>query len=201
MKKQPEAKKSNEEEKPQKKPDAPEEVLENEHCPFCNNKTLTLMDTKKEIPYFGNCFLFSMDCSSCNYHKADIELENQQEPCKYALEISDEKDMSIRVVKSSFATIRMPHIGDIEPGPSSNGYVTNVEGVLNRMVKQLESIRDNEEEEDDARKKAKNMIKKLHRVIWGQEKQKLILEDPTGNSAIISDKAVKEKLKVKEPKE
>ena len=64
------------------------------------------------------------------------------------------------------------------------------------MVKQLEKIRDNDEEEEESRKKAKNMIKKLHRVIWGQEKQKLIIEDPTGNSAIISDKAVKEKMKV-----
>jgi len=40
------------------------------------------------------------------------------------------------------------------------------------------------------------MIKKLQRVIWGQEKQKLIIEDSSGNSAIISDKAIKEKMKV-----
>jgi zinc finger protein len=185
----------------QEHPVATEDVIENEHCPFCNNKTLTLMDTTKEIPYFGTCYLFSMDCSSCGYHKADIELANQQEPCKYTVELSEDKDMSIRIVKSSFATIRIPHVGDIEPGATSNGYVTNVEGILNRMIKQLETIRDNEEEEDDSRKKAKNMIKKLHRVIWGQEKQKLIIEDPTGNSAIISDKAVKEKLKVKNVKE
>jgi C4-type Zn-finger protein len=39
------------------------------------------------------------------------------------------------------------------------------------------------------------MIKKIHRIVWGQEKQKLIIEDSTGNSAIISDKAVKEKMK------
>ena len=91
----------------------------------------------------------------------------------------------------------MPHIGDIQPGPTSNGYITNVEGILNRMAKQLEQIRDNEEEEEESRKKAKNMIKKIHRVVWGQEKQRLIIEDPTGNSAIISEKAIKEKLKVK----
>lgn len=184
----------------QDKPVAAEDIIENEHCPFCNNKTLTLMDTTKEIPYFGSCYLFSMDCSSCGYHKADIELADQQEPCKYSVELSEEKDMSIRIVKSSFATIRMPHVGDIEPGTSSNGYVTNAEGILNRMIKQLEIIRDNEEEEEDSRKKAKNLIKKLHRVVWGQEKQKLIIEDPTGNSAIISDKAIKEKLKVKNEK-
>ncbi|HIH32343.1 TPA: ZPR1 zinc finger domain-containing protein [Candidatus Woesearchaeota archaeon] len=174
-----------------------EEIIAREQCPFCHNKTLTLMDTQKEIPYFGVCFLFAMDCSSCGYHKADIESEKPRDPSRYTIEISNEKDMSIRVIKSSFAAIKMPHIGSIEPGPASNGYVTNIEGVLNRMIKQIEQISNNEEEDEESRKKAKNMIKKLKRVIWGQEKQKLIIEDPTGNSAIISDEAVLEKLKVK----
>ena len=30
--------------------------------------------------------------------------------------------------------------------------------------------------------------------MWGKDKLKIIIEDPTGNSAIISDKAVKSKL-------
>jgi ZPR1-related zinc finger protein len=172
------------------------ETLEGEICPFCHEKKLVLMDMKKDIPFFGATYIFSMDCSGCGYHKADIESEIPKEPCKYTIELSSEEDMKIRVVKSSIANIKIPHIGDIMSGSSSNGYVTNVEGILNRMIKQLEVIRDNEEEEEESRKKAKNMIKKLHRVVWGQEKQKLIIEDSTGNSAIISDKAVKEKLKI-----
>jgi zinc finger protein len=179
-----------------KKPGEETEILEGELCPFCSEKKLVLMDMKKEIPFFGTAYIFSMDCSGCGYHKADIEAETPSEPTKYTIELTTEEDMKIRVVKSSFANVKIPHVGDIMSGPSSNGYVTNVEGILNRMIKQLESIRDNEEEEEESRKKAKNMIKKLHRVIWGQEKQKFIIEDPTGNSAIISDKAVKEKLKV-----
>jgi len=177
------------------------EMIEGELCPFCHEKKLVLMDMKKEIPFFGTSFIFSMDCSGCGYHKADIEAETPREPCKYSIEISSEQDMKIRVVKSSCANVRIPHVGDIMSGPSSNGYVTNIEGILNRMVKQLEIIRDNDEEEEESRKKAKNMIKKLHRVIWGQEKQKLMIEDPTGNSAIISDKAVKEKLKTAKKEE
>jgi zinc finger protein len=179
------------------KKESPEEIIGDEMCPFCNQKTLSLMDTKKEIPYFGMCYLFSMDCSNCGYHKSDIESEKQQDPCRYTIEINSDKDMSIRVVKSSFASIKLPHIGSIEPGPSSNGYVTNIEGILNRMIKQLENIMQSEEEEEETIKKTKNMIKKLKRVIWGQEKQKLIIEDSTGNSAIISERAVKEKLKIK----
>ena len=170
-------------------------ILKGEPCPFCNKKTLTLMESETEIPYFGNAYIFGMDCSSCGYHKADVEsAEEDKEPAKFTLEIGSEEDMKIRVIKSSSATIKIPHIGNIEPGEASNGYITNIEGILQRMKKQVEALRDDAEEEED-RKKAKNVVKKLTRIMWGQEKQKIILEDPTGNSAIISPKAEKSKLK------
>jgi zinc finger protein len=101
--------------------------------------------------------------------------------------------MKIRVVKSSNAIVKIPHVGSIEPGEASNGYITNIEGVLQRMKKMIEVLRDDSEDEED-KKKAKNLLKKLLRVMWGQEKLKIMIEDPSGNSAIISDKAVKGKL-------
>ena len=74
--------------------------------------------------------------------------------------------------------------------------MTNIEGILKRVIYQIESARDTAEDDAD-KKKAKNMLKKLTKIMWGQEKQKIILEDPSGNSAIISDKAEKSTLKVK----
>jgi zinc finger protein len=102
--------------------------------------------------------------------------------------------MKIRVVRSSEGTIKIPRIGSIEPGAAANGYVTNVEGVLTRIKDQLEHLKEDSEEEEDVKNKARSMIKKINRVIWGQESIKLVVEDPTGNSAIVSDKAVKTKL-------
>jgi zinc finger protein len=173
-------------------------VLKGELCPFCNKKTLTLLESEMDIPYFGKAYIFSMDCENqeCGYHKADVEsAEENKEPVKYTLEISAEEDMKIRVVKSSTATVKIPHVGNIEPGEASNGYVTNVEGVLMRMKKQVEKVRDDQEAEEEERSKAKNIVKKITRVMWGQEKLKFIIEDPNGNSAIISPKAEKSKLK------
>jgi zinc finger protein len=168
-------------------------IIKGEECPICHNKTLTLMESETDVPFFGKTYLFSMSCSSCSYHKADVEAEETKEPCKYTLDIDSEKDMKIRVVKSSNATVKIPHVGSIEPGEASNGYITNVEGVLQRMKKIIEVMRDDSEDEDD-KKKAKNLLKKLLKVMWGQEKLKLIIEDPSGNSAIISEKVVKSKL-------
>jgi len=173
-----------------KKPD----TMPNQVCPICNTKNLTLMEEEMEIPYFGKCFLFSMNCTNCRFHKADIEAAEKKDPVKFTFDVTSEKDMNIRLVRSSEATIKIPHMISIEPGPSAEGFVTNIEGLLNRVKHQIEVMRDSEEDEA-LKKKAKNMIKKLTRAMWGQETLKIIIEDPSGNSAIISDKAVKSKLK------
>jgi zinc finger protein len=170
------------------------DTLEGQQCPVCGEKKLVLTEDEKEIPFFGKVYLFSMTCHACKYHKADVESVEEKEPSRFTLEISSEEDMKIRVVRSSMGTIKIPHIASIEPGETATGYVTNVEGILNRIKHQIEVIRDTEEDED-AKKKAKNLLKKLTRIIWGQEKSKLIIEDPTGNSAIISDKAEKTAMK------
>ena len=163
-------------------------IIKGEMCPFCNTKNLTLMEDEIEIPYFGKTFVFSMSCSNCKYHKGDVEAEEAKPPVKYTLEITDHKDMDIRVVKSSEATVKVPRIASIDPGPASEGYITNVEGVLTRIKERLESIKENDEE---AAEQARKLIKKINRIMVGQDSAKLIIEDPTGNSAIISEKAVK----------
>jgi len=176
--------------------EAKEQDFEHQPCPLCSEKTLILTEREVEVPYFGKALLFSMTCNSCKYHKADVEAMEQKEPAKYEFEISNEKDMNVRVVKSSEATVKLPHLASITPGPASQGYVTNIEGILSRVKYQIESVK--EMEEDEAEKtKAKNLLKKITRITWGQEKQKLIIEDPSGNSAIISDKAVKSHFKAK----
>ncbi len=176
------------------------EVLSGQPCPFCHQSTLTLTEQKKEIPYFGEVYVFSMSCENCKYHKADLESVQNHEPTRFTLEVSSEEDMNIRIVKASSATVKIPHVVTIEPGEAANGYITNVEGLLKRVKYQIETARDAAEEDEEITK-AKNLLKKLGRVMWGQEKIKIILEDPAGNSAIISEKAVKEPLKGKKKEE
>lgn len=172
------------------------EVLEGEQCPFCHKNTLTLRQAEREVPFFGNLVIYSMDCENeeCNYHKADVEAEVPQGAVKTSFEVSSEEDLKVRVIKSSTATVKIAHVGSIEPGETSNGYITNVEGILNRMKKQVEFARDNAED-DAEKKKAKNIMKKLTKVMMGSEKISISLEDPAGNSAIISEKAVIKKGK------
>ena len=169
------------------------DILKDQICPFCHSKTLTLIENERNIPYFGKMFIFSMECSNCGYFHADIESDKEQEPSKYKFKVEKSDDLTVRVIKSAKATIKIPHIMTITPGPVSNGYVTNIEGILNRVEKMLEEQYE-AEEDNDKKKKLKNMIKKIHRAKAGFDPLEITIEDPTGSSAIISDKAIKSKL-------
>ncbi|MBI4447755.1 ZPR1 zinc finger domain-containing protein [Candidatus Woesearchaeota archaeon] len=163
--------------------------IEHEVCPLCKNKTLTLIEDEMDIPYFGKTFLFSMNCSSCHYEMSDVEAAEQKNPCKITFTLEKEEDLKVRVVKSSQATVKVPQLKmSVTPGPSSVGYISNIEGVIDRFVKVIEGERDTTEE-DDVRKHAKNLLKKIRKAKWGELPLKIIIEDPSGNSAIISEKA------------
>ena len=169
------------------KPHGNVQTLEGETCPVCAKKELTLSEADDDIPYFGKVYIFGMRCNACGYNKSDIEAAEQKPPVKQTFEIKSKEDLNARVVRSSEATIKIPHIGSLEPGATAEGFVTNVEGVIERFKKIIEGIRDTAEDDED-RKKAKNMLKKLQRVLWGDETLKITIEDPTGNSGIIAQK-------------
>ena len=167
--------------------------IKNQQCMFCGEKESTLREEEVDIPYFGRVFILSMDCSACGTRKSDLEPAEKKDPAKYTLEINSEDDLNIKIVKSGQATVKIPRVITMEAGPGSNGYITNVEGLLERVKNIIQSAA---ESEDDAaaKKKAKNLIKKLNKVLVGREPLKIIIEDASGNSAIISDKAQKSKL-------
>jgi len=166
--------------------------IKGQPCHLCGKKTLTLREEEVDVPHFGRVFIFAMQCDSCNFRKADLEPSEEKEPATYTIEIDSEDDMNIKVVKSGEATIKIPRVITIEPGPASEGFITNIEGVIERVKKIIQSAAESEDDKS-VRKKAKNLIKKLNKVQFGQEKLKIIISDPTGNSAIISDKAQKSK--------
>ena len=171
--------------------------LENEKCPVCMKSTLTLIEDEKEVPYFGKIFIFSMNCSNCNYNMADVEAEQPRPPVKITFTIEAEKDLSARVIKSSVATIKIPQLRmESSPGAVADGYVSNVEGLLARFEEVLKDQQENAEDDAD-KKTAKNLLKKIRKVKFGDIPLKIIIEDPTGNSMIIDKKAIVESFKAK----
>ncbi|MBI2109990.1 ZPR1 zinc finger domain-containing protein [Candidatus Woesearchaeota archaeon] len=169
--------------------------IENQPCPFCKQNKMTMTEEELEIPYFGKCFLFALNCSACGYKMSDVEAEKDKEPVKIIFTVENEKDMKVRVVKSSNATVSVPQLRmKVSPGPASEGYISNIEGILDRFKKVVEDLKETAEE-DEEKREAKNLLKKIWKVRCGDVPLKIIIEDPSGNSAIISEKASILKLK------
>ena len=97
-------------------------------------------------------------------------------------------DIDARVVRSTSGTIRIPELGvDMEPGPASDSFISNIEGVLDRVADILEMvIRWNE---DEKTQRAKELLLAIEKIKAGEFGITVIIEDPMGNSAIISEKA------------
>jgi len=171
--------------------------IKNQRCPICKKKTLTIREVEEDIPYFGKTYIFSMDCSECGFKKSDIESAERKEPSKYEIEIDSKEDMKIRIIKSSQAIIKWPNLRiTIEPGIDSFGSITNVEGLLDDAYHVLEFKRETESDAS-VRKKTWKLMDKILDIKEGKIKTRLIIEDATGNSAIISQKAKKSPLKKK----
>jgi len=174
------------------------EKIENETCYVCHQKTLTLLEDEQDIPYFGKVFLFSMSCTSCHYKVADVEVAQPKDPCRIEFTVENEKDLSARLVRSSQASVKIPRLKmSLDPGVGAEGFVSNVEGLLQRFKKILEVERDSTDD-PKIKKSAKNLLKKLWKVECGEDSLKVVIEDPSGNSAIIDEKALVYKLKNKQ---
>ncbi|MDO8628602.1 MAG: ZPR1 zinc finger domain-containing protein [Nanoarchaeota archaeon] len=175
------------------------DTLKGETCPVCLQKTLTLLEDEKDVPYFGKVYLFSMQCDNkdCDFKQSDVEAEEEKNPVRITFTTTTEKDMNIRVIKSAAATVHLPALKmSVEPGAVAEGYITNIEGLLQRFEEVLKQEKNNEEDEKAATT-AKNLLKKIWKIKLGDIPLKIIIEDPTGNSAIITPKAITEPLKKK----
>jgi zinc finger protein len=159
-------------------------------CPCCNTEIEYLYKTEN-IPYFSDILIISAVCPSCGYKFVDTQLLKHNDPARYTVKIEAEDDLAIRVVRSMTASIEIPELGvRIDPGPVCQGFVSNVEGVLDRIVTVVNiALRGGTDEEKE---NAAALLADIAKVKAGTFPITLILEDPSGNSGLIADNAVKE---------
>jgi zinc finger protein len=159
-------------------------------CPCCNTDIEYLYSTEN-IPHFSDILIISAICPECGYKFVDTQLLKHGEPARYTVAINSEDDLSIRVIRSMSASIEIPELGvRIDPGPVCQGFVSNVEGVLDRIEDVVKgALRWGNDVE---RENAAALLSDILKVKAGTFPITLILEDPCGNSGIVADKTVKE---------
>ncbi len=169
------------------------------NCPMCGAMMEFNWETV-ELPYFGDALVIAGVCE-CGFKHSDTMLLSQREPYRHSLVVKDIEDLNARVLRSSSGTIHIPEIGvDVEPGYASEAYITNIEGVLVRVKGIVEFATNAARMAKDPERTAKGeeILSKIERALRGEFSLTVILEDPFGNSAIISDHVIATPLTTEE---
>ncbi len=159
-------------------------------CPVCESDIEYIYETDN-IPYFYDTLIISTVCPSCGYRYADTQPLKSGEPCRWEFPIESPDDLSVRVVRSAQSRVSIPELGvNIDPGPACEGFVSNIEGLLERVTQAvvlLVTCCDDPGEKE----RGEEFLARIVQVKEGSLPVTVIIEDPSGTSSIVSEKARK----------
>ncbi|MDI9645480.1 MAG: ZPR1 zinc finger domain-containing protein [Archaeoglobales archaeon] len=167
-------------------------------CPICGGE-LKINIASYDVPFFGKVLLTSVFCS-CGFKHSDSIITDIKKPVRFKIKING-SNLFTKVVRSTSGTIRIPEIGvDIEPGPASQAYITNLEGVLFRVENMVRTAMRWNSDDKEKVKRCEIILEKIRNTMEGKDELTLVLEDPFGNSAILSEEAFMEVIGEEEAK-
>ncbi|MCD6493841.1 MAG: ZPR1 zinc finger domain-containing protein [Archaeoglobaceae archaeon] len=165
-------------------------------CPNCGRE-LKIITTTYDVPFFNKVLLTSITCE-CGFKHADSIVCEIKDPIRFKIKINS-GNLFTKVIRSSSGTIRLPEIGvDIEPGPASQAFITNLEGILDRVAGIVETAKKWNADDVNKVNRCDWILRKIRDTIEGKDELTLILEDPFGNSLVLSDEAFKEVMSKEE---
>ncbi|KAL8959024.1 MAG: hypothetical protein Q9193_004036 [Seirophora villosa] len=154
-------------------------------CMSCEETGETRMLLTR-IPFFREIILTSFSCPHCDFSNTDIQSAGQiqERGAKYSLKVAESEDLERQIVKSDTAVFRLEDL-DIEM-PPGHGQLTNVEGILLEILKDLESgQRQRKKEDPEIWEKIDVVVQSLLKMSLGQKLPFTIaIDDPSGNSWI-----------------
>ncbi len=164
----------------------PVEVEIEQPCVSCGRKGVVNIVSNLELPYLGAAMQTTYICRSCGFKHSDlITLENRG-ALRYEAYVENEAGLSLRVVRSNSGTIRIPELGvEIEPGLASESFISNTEGILERVEEVISVLM--RDAELDVHEKCTRLLGQLESMKNGQRAFHLVVEDPYGNSAILGE--------------
>lgn len=153
---------------------------------------MALSQTEYEVEHFGSVLLSVATCQNCGYKHTDVMTLTAQEPVALTAKINSLDDLNIHVVKSGTATVSIPEFdATITPGPYSEGYISNVEGVLGKIEDALTFMLSSAK--GRSLQKGVRMLERIRTAREQEPNFTFIMKDPFGNSALVSSKAGKVK--------
>ncbi|MEC8577464.1 MAG: ZPR1 zinc finger domain-containing protein [Candidatus Thermoplasmatota archaeon] len=185
-------------------------------CPICSSSgNVNMIAHIDEIPYFGEHTQVTILCHDCGWRQTDFIPAEGKKAGGWSMVIDDEEKLRARVVRSSSCTVSVPELDlEVNPGTSSTGYVSNVEGVLHRFQEIINMVeRDLSQQflnaEGDAREELMEQMATLQNMtltlaaLGGPDATPitLVLLDPHGHSMILHPDATERALTEEELRE
>ena len=182
-------------------------------CPICaSSGNVNMIAHVDEIPYFGEHTQVTILCHDCGWRQTDFIPAEGKKAGGWSLVIDDEEKLRARVVRSSSCTVCIPELDlQVNPGSSATGYVSNVEGVLNRFQEIIDMVeRDLSQQflqaEGEERQALMDQMASLQTMtltlanLGGPDAEAvtLVLLDPHGHSMILHPDASERELTVEE---
>lgn len=173
-------------------------VLPIECCPSCGAiGTFQIKGSVDDVPYFGEVMETLVTCSKCGLRHVDVMCLGQRKPMRYEFKITSESDLMVRVVRSSTGTMKVPELGvTVEPGSASEGYISNIEGVLDRIEQAVKLALKGAR--GTKRRRGETLLRKIEAIRGGKLKARVIIMDPFGHSAILAERVKKRELSRRE---
>ncbi|WP_332450138.1 ZPR1 zinc finger domain-containing protein [Methanoculleus sp.] len=159
-------------------------------CPACGCD-IEMVHHRLDIPHFPDLLLVAISCNACGYRHTDTIILGEGDPVRWTVRVEEPGDLAIRVARSTTGTIEIPELGlSVEPGTACEGFVTNIEGVLSRFEQAVGTVLANPESDEEraAALQTLDALAAAREVVFPFT---VILEDPAGNSMLVSDKAEK----------
>ena len=167
-------------------------------CPICTLEGhLKMISHVDEIPYFGEHTQVTLMCEQCGWRQTDFIPAEGRKPGAWSILVDGESVLRARVVRSSSCTIRIPELElEVSPGTGSSGYVSNVEGVLNRFLDIVNMVKkDLDDQPEQEMQRCLELESALNDLIDGRHSGvTLELLDPRGHSQILHPEAIDREL-------
>ena len=155
------------------------------NCPICNSNNTKVTQKMMNIPHFPHLWFFNLTCSDCHFKHNDFINLSFKDPVKYIYHAENKEDYTTKIVRAANGTISVPQIGVlIEPGPNAEGFINNIEGILQDIRGKTLFLLGDAKSEDE-KESIRNYIELLDSYIEKNLPIDIIIEDPFGNSSII----------------
>ena len=172
----------------------PDEIPIASACPACAENSLSLLTVQSEVAHFGRTLETLLKCGTCGFRHTDFMVLDQRAPVRLRLRATREDHLWSRVIRSNSGTWTIEELGfRAEPTSSSEAFVTNVEGLLDRAADVITTAR-NFQDDPDKRALCEALLERCGAMQEGREPVTVMIEDPFGNSAIVHEDVVKEEM-------